>query len=195
MGRPVPFNGPISCRERTRGIYRLQGGAAGYGACVGVGSVGTRCAILLLMGGDDDMLVLQYKEAVASVLEPYNAKSRYKNHAQRVVCGQRLLQSASDLFLGWSSDEQGRDFYFRQLRDMKTSVTLDGLSPSAFTHYTEMCGAALARGHAKSSDPALIAGYLGDGAAFDLALAEFASTYADQTERDHAALDGHFTSP
>jgi uncharacterized protein (DUF2252 family) len=155
---------------------------------VGVGSVGTRCAILLLMAGDDDLLVLQYKEAVASVLEPYVGKSRYKHHAQRVVCGQRLLQSASDLFLGWASDEHGRDFYFRQLRDMKTSVTLDGLSPSAFTRYAELCGAALARGHGKSSDPALIAGYLGDGAAFDTAVAEFASTYADQTERDHASL-------
>ncbi len=155
---------------------------------VGVGSVGTRCAILLLMAGNDDLLVLQYKEAVASVLEPYAAKSRYKNHAQRVVCGQRLLQSASDLFLGWSSDEQGRDFYFRQLRDMKTSVILEGLSPSAFTRYAELCGAALARGHAKSSDPALIAGYLGAGDAFDIALAEFAAVYADQTERDHAAL-------
>lgn len=155
---------------------------------VGVGSVGTRCAILLLMAGDDNLLVLQYKEAVASVLEPYTTKSRYKNQAQRVVCGQRLLQSASDIFLGWSSDEQGRDFYFRQLRDMKTSVTLDRLSPSAFTRYAELCGATLARGHAKSSDPALIAGYLGDGAAFDLAVAEFACTYADQTERDHAAL-------
>ena len=140
------------------------------------------------MAGDDDLLVLQYKEAVASVLEPYVAKSRHKNHAQRVVCGQRLLQSASDLFLGWSNDERGRDFYFRQLRDMKTSVTLDGLSPSAFTAYAELCGAALGAGTPSPPRAGAIAGYLGDGAAFDLAVADFASTYADQTGRHHAVL-------
>jgi uncharacterized protein (DUF2252 family) len=155
---------------------------------VGVGSVGTRCAILLLTAGDDDLLVLQYKEAVRSVLEPYVGKSKYRNHAQRVVHGQRLLQSASDLFLGWSSDEQGRDFYFRQLRDMKTSVNLEGMSAAALSKYAKMCGAALARGHAKSGDAAAISGYLGSGESFDEAIAAFACTYADQTERDHAAM-------
>jgi uncharacterized protein (DUF2252 family) len=155
---------------------------------VGIGSVGTRCAVLLLMAGDDDSLILQYKEADPSVLEPFAGKSKYKNHGQRVVAGQRLLQSASDLFLGWSSDDQGRDFYFRQLRDMKTTVRVDGMSASVLAQYAAMCGWALARGHAKSGDAALVSGYLGRGEAFDRALASFARTYADQTERDHAAM-------
>jgi uncharacterized protein (DUF2252 family) len=155
---------------------------------VGVGSVGTRCAILLMMAGDDDALVLQYKEAGPSVLEPFAGKSKHKNHAQRVVCGQRLLQSSSDMFLGWTTDEEGRDFYFRQLRDMKTTVTIADMTADDLTRYVELCGWTLARGHAKSGDAAVIAGYLGSGDAFDEALAEFARTYADQTERDHEAL-------
>jgi uncharacterized protein (DUF2252 family) len=155
---------------------------------VGVGSVGTRCLILLLSAGENDLLVLQYKEAVASVLEPFVGKSKYPNHAQRVVCGQRLLQSASDLFLGWSSVD-GRDFYFRQLRDMKTSVTLEGMSAAEFTKYAKMCGSALARGHAKSGDAALISGYLGGAETFDEAVAAFACTYADQTRRDHKMME------
>jgi uncharacterized protein (DUF2252 family) len=155
---------------------------------VGVGSVGTRCAIMLLMADEDDGLVLQYKEAWPSVLEPYAGKSKYASHGQRVVCGQRLLQSASDLFLGWASDEQGVHFYFRQLRDMKTTVRLDGMSAAALLRYAKLCGRALARGHARAGDPALISGYLGRGDAFDRALATFARTYADQNERDHAAM-------
>jgi hypothetical protein len=155
---------------------------------VGVGSVGTRCAILLLMASDDDLLLLQYKEAGPSVLEPYCKKCKHHNHAQRVVSGQRLLQSASDMFLGWSSDDSGRDFYFRQLRDMKTTIRIDGMNASTLEEYAQLCGWALARGHAKSGDPALIAGYLGQSDTFDGALAAFAKTYADQTERDHAAM-------
>jgi hypothetical protein len=172
-------------RRTLLGRYRLVDLAM---KVVGVGSVGTRCAVLLLMAGDDDALILQYKEAGPSVLEPFVGKSRYHNHGQRVACGQRLLQSASDLLLGWASDDQGRDFYFRQLRDMKTTVRVDGMSASALAEYAEMCGWALARGHAKSGDPALISGYLGRGDAFDRAVAAFASTYADQTERDHTAM-------
>jgi uncharacterized protein (DUF2252 family) len=155
---------------------------------VGVGSVGTRCAILLMMAGEDDALILQYKEAGPSVLEPLVGKSKYQTHGQRVVCGQRLLQSASDMFLGWSTDEEGRYFYFRQLRDMKTSVRVEEMSASQLIEYAKMCGWALARGHAKSGDPALISGYLGRGDSFDHAVAAFASSYADQTERDHAAM-------
>jgi uncharacterized protein (DUF2252 family) len=151
---------------------------------VGVGSVGTRCLILLLKAEEDDLLVLQYKEAVASVLEPFVGKSKYPNHAQRVVCGQRILQSASDMFLGWSSVDD-RDFYFRQLRDMKTSVVLEGMSASDFTQYVTMCGAALARGHAKSGDAAAISGYLGSAETFDDAVAAFACAYADQAIRDY----------
>jgi uncharacterized protein (DUF2252 family) len=155
---------------------------------VGVGSVGTRCAIVLMMAGDDDALILQYKEAGPSVLEPFLGKSKYHTHGQRVVCGQRLLQSASDLFLGWSTNQERRDFYFRQLRDMKTTVKVEGMSASQLTAYAEMCGWALARGHAKSADAAVISGYMGRSDSFDHAVAIFASTYADQTERDHAAM-------
>jgi uncharacterized protein (DUF2252 family) len=155
---------------------------------VGIGSVGTRCAILLMMAGDEDALILQYKEADASVLEPFVGKSKYHTHGRRVVCGQRLLQSASDLFLGWSTDEEKRDFYFRQLRDMKTTVQIEGMSASQLTEYAALCGWSLARGHAKAGEPALVSGYLGRGDAFDRAVAAFASTYADQTERDHAAM-------
>jgi uncharacterized protein (DUF2252 family) len=173
-------------RRTLLGRYRLTDLAM---KVVGVGSVGTRCAILLMMAGDeDDGLILQYKEAGASVLEPFVGKSKYHNHGHRVVSGQRLLQSASDLFLGWASDEQGLNFYFRQLRDMKTTVRIDGMSASAFTRYAKLCGRALARAHAKAGDPALISGYLGRGEAFDVAVTSFAHTYADQTERDHAVM-------
>jgi uncharacterized protein (DUF2252 family) len=155
---------------------------------VGVGSVGTRCAIVLLMASDDDLLVLQYKEAGPSVLEQFLGKCKYHTHGQRVVCGQRLLQSASDMFLGWSSDTDKRDFYFRQLRDMKTTVQLDAMSPSGLKAYSELCARALARGHAKSGDGAQISGYLGRSDAFDRAVTAFAGAYADQTERDHEAM-------
>lgn len=155
---------------------------------VGVGSVGSRCAIVLLMAGEEDALILQYKEADRSVLEPYVGKSKYHNNGQRVVCGQRLLQSASDLFLGWASDDEGRHFYFRQLRDMKTSIRLDGMTASDLTEYVELCGYALARGHAKAGDPALLSGYLGQNDAFDRAVTDFACAYADQMERDHAVM-------
>jgi uncharacterized protein (DUF2252 family) len=155
---------------------------------VGVGSVGMRCAIVLLMAGEDDFLILQYKEAGPSVLEPFLGKSKYHTQGQRVVCGQRLLQSASDIFLGWSSDQDKRDFYFRQLRDMKTTVDLECMSAGTLTTYAELCARALARGHAKSGDPVLISGYLGRGDSFDRAVGTFARSYADQTERDHEAM-------
>jgi hypothetical protein len=144
--------------------------------------------VLLMMAGEDDPLILQYKEAGPSVLEPYAGKSKFQLHGQRVVAGQRLLQAASDLFLGWAEDEQGLHFYFRQLRDMKTSVELEAMSASGLVKYVELCGAALARGHAKAGDPAAIAGYLGRGDAFDAAVAAFARAYADQTERDYQAM-------
>jgi uncharacterized protein (DUF2252 family) len=155
---------------------------------VGVGSVGMRCAIILLTASEDDLLVLQYKEAGPSVLEQYLGKSKYHTHGQRVVCGQHLLQSASDIFLGWSSDTDKRDFYFRQLRDMKTTVHLETMSASGLRAYAELCARALARGHAKSGDAALISGYLGRSDAFDRAVTAFASAYADQTERDHETM-------
>jgi uncharacterized protein (DUF2252 family) len=161
---------------------------------VGVGSVGTRCWILLLLGRDgDDPLFLQIKEAQASVLEPYLGKSKYKNHGQRVVAGQRLMQATSDIFLGWvhskeTLDGAERDFYVRQLWDWKTSVDLDRILPKGLELYGGICGFLLARAHACSGDRIAIASYLGKGDTFDRALAEFAVAYADQNERDHAAL-------
>jgi uncharacterized protein (DUF2252 family) len=155
---------------------------------VGVGSVGTNCNVLLLMGDSDaDPLFLQVKEAEASVLEPHAGKSRYENQGERVVRGQRLTQAASDIFLGWIRLD-GRDAYIRQLRDMKGSANIDKLAPLQLKGYAQACGAALARAHARTGDPVAIAGYLGRGEAFDHAVAEFASDYAAQTERDHAAL-------
>lgn len=156
---------------------------------VGVGSVGTRCVIALFLGGaeGDDPLFLQIKEAGASVLEPYMGVSPYPNHGQRVVHGQRLMQAVSDTLLGWSTFD-GRDFYVRQLRDMKGSAEVERMNPNIFTMYVELCAATLARAHARTSDPAQISGYLGDNDQFDRAIASFAESYADQTERDHAAL-------
>ena len=155
---------------------------------VGIGSVGTRCAVALLLAGKHDPLLLQFKEAVSSVLEPYFGISRYANHGERVVTGQRMLQSASDVFLGWTLDDEGRSYYFRQLRDMKMKVDLESMRKSEWVEYVSICGWTLARAHARTGDAALIAGYLGKSDAFDSALATFADSYATQAERDHAAL-------
>jgi uncharacterized protein (DUF2252 family) len=156
---------------------------------VGVGSVGTRTWVMLLMsGGDgDDPLFLQIKEADASVLEPYWGKSAYSNHGERVVQGQRLMQHASDLFLGWTHDEQV-ELYVRQLRDMKLSEDISIMTKREFDQYARWCAMALARAHARSGDPAQISGYLGNSDLFDQAIAQFAEAYADQTERDYKAL-------
>jgi len=160
---------------------------------VGVGSVGTRAWIVLLTGAEDsDPLFLQAKEAEASVLEPYVGASRFQNHGQRVVEGQRLMQAASDIFLGWCPavgfDGGERDFYVRQLWDWKRSVEIERLSPHGLELYARMCGWTLARAHARSGDRIAIAAYLGGGDAFDSAIAAFSESYADQSERDHAAL-------
>src|SRR5271155_5858619 len=155
---------------------------------VGVGSVGTRCAVALLMAGEHDPMLMQIKEALPSVLEPYAGKSRYANHGERVVTGQRMLQSASDVFLGWTRDEEGRSYYFRQLRDMKMKIDLENMTKGDWLEYVEICGWTLARAHARTGDAAQIGGYLGKSEKFDVALAEFAASYAAQTDRDHAAL-------
>jgi len=155
---------------------------------VGIGSVGTRCYIGLLMSDQNDPLMLQFKEAGRSVLEPYTAKSAYENQGQRVVMGQRLMQSSSDIFLGWVRGRRGYDFYVRQLRDMKMSVPLEGLSSVRLNKYTSFCGWTLARAHAKSGDATVLASYVGKSDRLDRAMAKFAVAYADQTERDHAAL-------
>lgn len=158
---------------------------------VGVGSVGTRCWVALLEGNhDDDPLFLQYKEAQASVLAPYVATPKWDCEGRRVVVGQRLIQGAPDIFLGWGIAINGTHFYMRQLRDMKGSWELDPATTRAkgFGDYTRLCGWALALAHAKSGDAAMIAGYLGKSEAMDDAVARFAVTYAEQTERDHDAL-------
>ena len=160
---------------------------------VGVGSVGTRAWIVLMFGhGADDPLFLQAKEAQASVLEAYLGKSRHTSHGQRIVEGQRLMQSASDILLGWvrtdGLDGVSRDFYVRQLWDGKGSAVVEAMDPAALTTYARLCGWTLARAHARSGDAAAIASYLGRGDGFERAIATFAEAYSDQNERDYAAL-------
>jgi uncharacterized protein (DUF2252 family) len=156
---------------------------------VGVGSVGTRAYVVLLEGRDqDDPLFLQVKEAGASVLEDYVESSSYEHHGHRVVAGQRLMQAASDIFLGWFRGTLGRDYYWRQLKDMKGSAVVENMSPDELVLYARLCGWALARAHARSGDRVQIASYLGKSERFDGAVADFAQAYADQNERDHAAL-------
>ncbi len=152
---------------------------------VGVGSVGTRCYLVLLLGAHArDPLFLQVKEAGPSVLEPFAGASLYPNAGQRVVEGQRLMQAASDIFLGWCR-VGGRDFYVRQLRDMKGSTDVERLSPRGLREYAALCGRTLARAHARGGDAAVLRGYLGRGDVFDRALCRFARAYADQNERDY----------
>ncbi|HEX5118086.1 MAG TPA: DUF2252 domain-containing protein [Pseudonocardiaceae bacterium] len=160
---------------------------------VGVGSVGTRCWMLLLLGDDDqDPLFLQAKEAGPSVLEQFVGPSEFDNAGQRVVVGQRQMQTVSDIFLGWvrvhGFDGAQRDFYVRQLRDWKGSADVETMKPSGMAAYGRLCGWTLARAHARTGDNIAIAAYLGRGTTFDEAIADFSARYADQTERDHAAL-------
>jgi uncharacterized protein (DUF2252 family) len=177
-------------RRRLLESYRIVDFAR---KVVGVGSVGTRCFIALMLGRDDaDPLFLQIKEAEASVLEPYAGRSGFANHGQRVVEGQRLLQASSDIMLGWirtpGLDAVDRDFYVRQLWDWKFSADIEAMAPSGLDVYARLCGWTLARGHARSGDRIAIAAYLGTGDAFDKAIAEFAVAYADQNERDYASV-------
>jgi uncharacterized protein (DUF2252 family) len=161
---------------------------------VGVGSVGTRCWIILMLGRDEtDPLFLQVKEAEASVLSRFVGASRYANQGQRVVVGQRLMQAASDIFLGWQRNPEGmdgqpRDFYVRQLRDWKFSMEIALLRPEGLKMYGALCGWTLARAHARSGDRIAIAAYLGNSDVFDRAIAKFATVYADQNERDYQSL-------
>jgi uncharacterized protein (DUF2252 family) len=161
---------------------------------VGVGSVGTRCWVALFVGRDlDDTLILQIKEAEASVLERFLPKVSFSQHGQRVVEGQRLMQAASDIFLGWQritdgADGRPHDYYVRQLWDWKLSPNIDGMPPELLTVYAQLCGWTLALGHARSGDPMAIGAYLGSGDTFPQALATYATAYADQSEADHQAL-------
>jgi uncharacterized protein (DUF2252 family) len=161
---------------------------------VGVGSVGTRAWVVLLMGRDQqDPLFLQVKEAQPSVLEEFVGRSEYTNSGHRVVAGQRLMQASSDIFLGWQHVDVGldgrpRDFYVRQLRDWKGSVEIEQMVPQGLVLYARLCGWTLARAHARAGDRIAIASYLGTGDVFDRALVDFAEAYADQNEKDHAEL-------
>jgi uncharacterized protein (DUF2252 family) len=177
-------------RKRLFDGYRYVGVAR---KVVGVGSVGTRAWIALFAGRDgDDPLILQIKEAQHSVLEPYLGKTVYPNHGRRVVEGQRLLQSVSDILLGWfrvrAFDGRVRDYYVRQLWDGKFSADIEAMQPDVMRQYAQLCGWTLARVHARSGDRIALAAYLGVGPAFDGAIAAFSSTYADQNERDYDAL-------
>jgi uncharacterized protein (DUF2252 family) len=155
---------------------------------VGIGSVGTLCMVVLMMSIADHPFFLQVKEANASVLEAYAGKSVYPHHGERVVMGQRLIQPASDMFLGWVTGPKGRHFYLRQLRDVKLSPLVETYDAEMLSIYAEACGWVLARAHAKAGDPWTISGYLGRQEDFDEAMGKFALGYADQAEQDHAAL-------
>jgi uncharacterized protein (DUF2252 family) len=156
---------------------------------VGIGSVGTSCWVLLLMTGEADPLFIQMKEARASVLEPYAGRSFFTNHGERVVNGYRLMQPASDMFLGWTQDPlMKRHFFLRQLRDIKISVRVEAFGALEMDLYATWCGRALALSHARSGSSALLSGYLGKSDTFDKAIASFAVAYVDQNEQDHAAL-------
>jgi uncharacterized protein (DUF2252 family) len=156
---------------------------------VGIGSVGTACWVLLFMAGEDDPLFLQVKEARPSVLEPYAGPSVFPNHGQRVVNGYRLMQPASDMFLGWTAGVKGRHFFVRQLRDIKISVRVETFGAAEMDLYATWCGRALALSHARSGSALLLSGYMGKSDVFDQALADFSVAYADQNEKDHAALE------
>jgi len=165
--------------------YRLEDIAV---KAVGIGSVGTYCFVGLFFSAENQPLLLQFKEACPSVLAPYAGKSEFENQGQRVVTGQRLMQSSSDIFLGWTRGQKGRDFFVRQMRDMKMSAPIEGITPARLKRYAQWCGQTLARAHAKSGDAALISGYLGKSDSFDQAIGKFAVTYADQNAKDYAAL-------
>jgi len=186
QGRLVRYRGTLeSDRRELLRRYRLVDVAI---KVVGVGSVGTHCYVALLLAGPGDPLFLQVKEAQASVLERFVGKSRLRSHGERVVAGQRIVQAASDAFLGWGYDVDGRDYYWRQLRDWKGSFDVTAMRAVDLLEYARLCGAALARAHARSGDPVEVTGYLGSSDAFDRAIASFAEAYADQTERDLASL-------
>ncbi|HEY9787786.1 MAG TPA: DUF2252 domain-containing protein [Candidatus Obscuribacterales bacterium] len=172
-------------KQRLLDRYRLVDCAL---KVVGIGSVGTTCGIALFLAPDDEPLILQFKEARASVLEPFAGKSTFENHGERVVAGQRIVQSASDIFLGWTRYDDGRDFYIRQLRDTKVKLDPELWDSKQIVEIAKVLGAVLARAHARSGDAAQISGYLGSNDVFDKAIAEFAVAYADQTSVDYHAL-------
>jgi uncharacterized protein (DUF2252 family) len=178
-------------RQRLLERYKLEDVAL---KVVGIGSVGTTCAVALMYAPDNEPLMIQIKEATASVFEPFAGKSEYKNHGQRVVAGQRIMQAASDIFLGWTQFDNGRHFYFRQLRDTKVTLETSTWEGSHLTKIAEIMGAVLAKAHARSGDAAVIDGYLGSDNTFDRAIVDFSLQYADQAERDHAEMEAAVAS-
>jgi uncharacterized protein (DUF2252 family) len=176
---------PNSCQS-VLDRYQLHDAAI---KVVGVGSVGTRCWVLLFMAGEGDPLFLQVKEARRSVLEDYAGASVFHNSGQRIVNGYRLMQPASDMFLGWTTGTlEGHDYFVRQLRDIKISLRVETFGPREMDLYATWCGRALALAHARSGSSSMLSGYMGKSDVFDQALADFSVVYADQNERDHAAL-------
>jgi uncharacterized protein (DUF2252 family) len=173
--------------ERQTLLDRYRLADAAY-KVVGVGSVGTLCGVLLMVSGSGEALYLQFKEATRSVFEPYAGPSPYQHHGERVVRGQRLLQAASDILLGFAKGPTGRHIYVRQLRDAKIKPQLETMTPRHFQRYAETCGEVLARAHARTADAVVLSAYLGDNTVFDEAIGAFAHAYAKQTEADHAAL-------
>jgi len=173
--------------ERRTLLRRYRLADAAY-KVVGVGSVGTLCGVMLMVSGDGEALYLQFKEALQSALEPYAWPSPYAHHGERVVRGQRLLQAASDILLGFATGPTGRHIYVRQLRDAKVKPQLDGLSARNFHRYAATCGEVLARAHARTLDAVVLSAYLGKGEVFDRAIGRFANAYARQTVLDHAGL-------
>jgi hypothetical protein len=173
--------------ERQTLVQRYRFADAAY-KVVGVGSVGTLCGVMLMMSGNGEALYLQFKEATRSVLEANAGASPYQHHGERVVRGQRLLQAASDVLLGFATGPAGRHIYIRQLRDAKIKPLVETFDAELLEYYAKACGWVLARAHAKAGEAAEVAGYLGSGDHFDEAMGDFGIAYADQAERDHAAL-------
>ena len=165
--------------------YRLEDVAL---KVVGVGSVGTRCIIGLFVVNEEDAIILQFKEGSPSVLEKYAGASEYRNHGERIVNGQRLMQTVSDIFLGWTKSRKGIDFYVRQLRDMKASANIENFTPKILSEYALLCGWALAKSHAKAGMAPEITGYIGQSDVFANAVGDFAVLYANQTESDFNLL-------
>jgi len=172
-------------RQMLLSQYKVQDVAM---KVVGVGSVGTWCGIILLMSDTGDPLFLQFKEAHESVLETFSEASQFANHGQRVVEGQKVMQSASDIFLGWTTSDTGRDYYIRQLRDAKIKPVLEVMDHKNFVAYAATCGWALAQAHARTGDAAAISGYIGKGKVFERALIKFAVAYEKQNKQDYDAL-------
>ena len=182
----VDYTASLTPERRTL-LRRYRFADAAY-KVVGVGAVGTLCGILLMVSGNGEALTLQFKEATASVLEAYAGASPYDHHGKRVVRGQRLLQAASDILLGFATGPTGRHLYIRQLRDAKIKPQLEGMTARNYRRYAATCGEVLARAHARTADAVVMSAYLGSSEAFDAAIGDFAVAYARQTEKDHAAL-------